>query len=216
MTDTVVLKADIRETGSKRAAAVRAKGLTPAVIYGHKQAPESVSVDHKALIDGLHNGHRLFELKFEGKSETLLVKDLQYDYLGKDVIHVDFVRVDLDEKADVSVQLEFKGTAQGISEGGMLDIHLDSLDINCPVTKIPDSIPVVVRDLDVGDAIYAKEIELPSGSTLVTDEEALVVNCHFVAEQPEEPEVEGEEGEELEPEVITEKNKEEDDEEGEE
>ncbi|MFI4912395.1 MAG: 50S ribosomal protein L25 [Sedimentisphaeraceae bacterium JB056] len=208
MTDTVILKAELRENGSKKAAAVRAQGLLPAVIYGHKQDPESVSVDCKALIDGLHSGQRLYELKFDGKSETLLVKDLQYDYLGKDILHVDFMRVDLDEKADVSVMLEFKGTPEGASEGGILDVHFDSIEINCPVTSIPESITVNVKSLGIGDAIYAKDIQLPTGASLVTDGDQVVVNCHVVAEKPE-----VEEGDELEesaePEVITEKNKDE-------
>ncbi len=208
MTDTVILNAELRDAGSKRAAALRAQGLLPAVIYGHKQDPESVSVSYKALVDGLHHGHRLFELKFENKSETLLVKDLQYDYLGKDIIHIDFVRVNLDEKADISVGLEFKGVAKGIADGGILDIHLDAVDLNCPVTSIPDSIVVPVKSLGLGDAIYAKDLKLPSGTTLVTDGEALVANCHTVVEKAEE--VVEDEGEGIaEPVVITEKNKDE-------
>ncbi len=210
MTDTVILKAELRENGSKKAAAVRARGLVPAVIYGHKEAPESVSVEYKALTDGLHHGHRLFELGFEGKQEILLVKDLQYDYLGKGIIHIDFMRVNLDEKADISVPLEFKGTAKGISEGGILDIHLDGVEVNCPVTAIPESIIVKVKSLGLGDAIYAKDLAIPSGASLVTDGDALVVNCHAVVEKAEVAEEGAEEGEEsLEPEVITEKHRDE-------
>jgi large subunit ribosomal protein L25 len=209
MTDTVILKAELREKGSKRAAAVRAQGLVPAVIYGHKQDPESVSVDYKALLDGLHAGNRLYELKFEGKSETLLVKDLQYDYLGKDVIHVDFMRVNLDEKADVNVMLEFKGTPAGVAGGGILDVHLDTIEVNCPVTGIPETIVLNVKELGIGDTIYAREITLPEGATLLTDGEMVIANCHVVVEKPEIEEGEEELEESAEPEVITEKNKDE-------
>lgn len=207
MTDTVILKAELRETGSKNAAKVRAKGLLPAVIYGHKQQPESVCVDHKALVDGLHHGHRLFELQFEGKSEVLLVKEIQYDYLGKEVIHIDLMRVDLNEKAVVSVPLTFKGTAKGTSEGGVLDMHLDHIEINCPVTMIPESFTVKVKSLGLGDAIYAKDIAIPGGAELVTDPEQIVANCHAVVEKPEVEETEGDE--DAEPEVITEKHQDE-------
>ncbi len=205
MTDTVVLKAESREIGSKKAAKVRAKGFLPAVIYGHKQEAESVSIDLKSFVEGLQHGHRLYELDFEGKMETLLVKQLQYDYLGKDIIHADFMRVDLNEKADVSVALLFKGTAKGIAEGGILDVHLDHIDVNCPVTNIPEAITIKVKALGLGDSITAKDIQLPGGSVLLTDPDAIIVNCHLVAEKPEE--VEGEEI--AEPVVLTEKNKDE-------
>ena len=202
MTDTVVLKAEPRTNGSKKAAAVRAQGLLPAVIYGHKQESKSVSVELKGFVEGLHSGHRLFELEFDGSKETLLVKQVQYDYLGKDIIHVDFIRVDLNEKANVSVPLTFKGSPKGAAEGGILDIHFDSIEINCPVTSIPESIAVKVKALGLGDAVLAKDIELPSGASLITDANAVIVNCHVVTEKPEP--VEGEEM--TEPEVITEKN----------
>ncbi len=205
MTDTVVLKAEPRAIGSKKAAKVRAKGLLPAVIYGHKQEAESVSIDLKTFVEGLQHGHRLYELNFEGKTETLLVKELQYDYLGKDIIHADFMRVDLNEKADVSVALLFKGTAKGISEGGILDVHLDHIDVNCPVTNIPESIVIKVKTLGLGDGIKAGDIELPGGSVLLTDPDIVVVNCHVVTEKPEVTE-----GEEIaEPVVLTEKKKDE-------
>jgi large subunit ribosomal protein L25 len=148
-------------------------------------------------------------LKFEGKSETLLVKDLQYDYLGKDVIHVDFMRVNLDEKADVNVMLEFKGTPAGVAEGGILDVHLDTIEVNCPVTGIPETIVLNVKELGIGDTIYAREITLPEGATLLTDGEMVIANCHVVVEKPEIEEGEEELEESAEPEVITEKNKDE-------
>lgn len=199
MTDTVVLKAEHRESGSKNAAKTRSQGMLPAVIYGHKQEPEAVAVDKKAILDGLNNGHRLFELQFDGKSEILLVKDLQYDHYGIEILHADLMRVDLNEKAQVTVNIELKGDLKN----GMLDIAHDSIDINCVVTKIPESFEVSIRELEIGDTIYAKDIELPAGAELITDPEAAIVSCHAVTAAPEE-EVEGEEGA-AEPEVITEK-----------
>ena len=95
-TEARSMKADIRnKTGTNATAALRKQGKLPAVIYGHKQEPVSIAVDTHDFVEGLHHGHRLFSIAMGGKNETVLVKDLQYDYLGKDVIHADLIRVDL-------------------------------------------------------------------------------------------------------------------------
>ena len=96
VSNELLLKAEPREhLGSKHSAKLRSQGKVPAVIYGHKQAPESISCDLHEFAEGLHHGHRLFDVEFSGKKEKLLVKDLQYDYLGKKIIHIDFIRVNL-------------------------------------------------------------------------------------------------------------------------
>ena len=204
MTETLPMNAELRATGSKEAVKVRMQGKMPAVIYGHKQEPVAISLDAKLFNEALQEGHRLFSLSCDGKTETTLLKDLQYDHFHKDVIHVDFVRVDLNEKATVSIPVILKGTAKGISEGGIVDTHSDHIEITCPVTSIPESFDIVITKLGLGESIFAKDIALPNGATLVTTPDTLVVNCHEI-EEVEEVE-EGEEG--AEPEVITEKKQE--------
>jgi large subunit ribosomal protein L25 len=151
-------------------------------VYGHKQEPVSISLDGRSFIEGLQTGRRLVDVQVEGKYEKLLIKDVQYDHLGKEIIHVDFVRVDITEKVRVAVAIEFKGTAKGTHEGGMVEIHCDHLDVECLVTNIPDRITVSIKEMVLGDAIHAKDIQIPEGVKLISPPELLMATCHEVAE----------------------------------
>ena len=122
MDKALVLKAEIRQgLGSKDAAKLRKKGQIPAVVYGHKKEPVSIVLDAKSFREGLQQGHRLMEVEIDKKNETLLIKEVQYDYLGTDIIHVDLMRVDVTEMVRVTVPIELKGTAKGAAEGGMVE-----------------------------------------------------------------------------------------------
>jgi large subunit ribosomal protein L25 len=207
MAKSLVLKAEVREhMGSKFAARVRRDGRIPAIIYGHKQAPVAVSVDAHGFVEGLQNGHRVMDVQIGRKKETMVVKDLQYDYLGKYVIHADLMRVDASETIKVTVPIELKGVAAGTHEGGIIEEHVDHLEIECKVSDIPGTIVVSVKDVHVGSNLHAGEIELPDGVKLVSDASTLLVTCHMVAaaksteqveaETPTTPEVIGEAKEE--------------------
>ena len=204
MPETVALKVEVRqEVGSKHAARLRREGRLPAIVYGHGQKPVAVSLHLYNFAEMLHHGHRLFDVKMDKRSETLLVKDLQYDHLGKDIIHADLVRVSLAETVKVTVPIELRGTVRGTHEGGIVDEHLDHLEIECKVSDIPKVIPVSTKELGVGDSIHAGDIELPEGTRLVTDAETLVLTCHLVAAAKSTEELEEEMP--VAPEVITEK-----------
>src|SRR6056297_496610 len=130
MKDTLLLKAEIRKkTGTSNSAGLRRQGRIPATIYGHKEDPLSVSLDEHNLVEGLHHGARFLEVDVEGKKETVIFKDLQYDYLGRDIIHVDMMRVNVTEDVTVSVPVELKGIAIGTKEGGIIETQADSIDV---------------------------------------------------------------------------------------
>jgi large subunit ribosomal protein L25 len=204
MADRAVIKAEVRTgLGSKYAVALRREGKLPAIVYGHKKDPVAISFDLHEFVEYLHHGNRLFDVDMAGKKETLLIKDLQYDHLGRYVIHADMVRVNLEETIKVVVPIAIKGTSKGSHEGGIIDEVLDHVEVMCRVADIPESIEVSVKELGVGDAIHARDVELPDGMTLATDPGALILTCHLVAaakstEQLEEEMPAG-------PEVITEK-----------
>jgi large subunit ribosomal protein L25 len=169
MEKTLQLTAKIREnTGSKAAAKERKQGRIPAVVYGHKKQTEAISLDEHNLVEGLHHGHRLMDIKIGRKIQKVLVKDLQYDHLGKNIIHADLVRVDITETVKVTVPIELKGTAKGTQEGGVITEHTDHLEIECQAADIPESIVVNVADMDVGDTLHAKDVELPEGANLTS------------------------------------------------
>ncbi len=176
------LKAEIREqTGSNQAAKIREQGRIPAIIYGHKKEPLAISLDARNFIEGLHHASRLMNVQIGKKTEKVIVKDLQYDYLGKDIIHVDLIRVDVTETVRVTVAIELKGTAKGTHEGGIIEEHTNHLEVECKVTDIPEIVVVSVKDIDVGDALYARDIQLADKVKLITDPSTLLVTCSLVA-----------------------------------
>ena len=178
-----VLKAEIRQgLGTKDAAKLRKKGQIPAIVYGHKKEPVSIVLDAKSFREGLQSGHRLMEVEINKKNETLLIKDVQYDYVGTDIIHVDLMRVDVTEMVRVTVPIALKGTAKGAAEGGMVETHTGNLEIECRVTQIPEQIVVSVKEMALGDSIHVKDIQLPEGVKLISSPDLLVATCHLVAE----------------------------------
>jgi len=186
MAETLLLKAQKREkTGSKVAARVRQAGRIPAVVYGHKEKPIAISLDGHNLAKAIHHRHRLMDVQIGRKRQKMVLKDIQYDYLGRNIIHVDLMRVDVTERIEVTVTIELKGKAKGVGEGAIVEEHADSLDIECGVTEIPQSIAVSIRELGVGDSLHAGDVELPEGVKLVSDPETLLVTCRMVTVAPE-------------------------------
>lgn len=209
MDKTLVLEAQAREhTGTKAASRERKAGRLPAIVYGHKQDPVAVSVDAHDFVEGLHHGHRLLDINIDGKSQKVVVKDLQYDYLGRDIVHADLMRVDVTEAIKMTVPIELKGTAQGTHEGGMVEEHADHIEVECLASNIPESIVVSIKELEVGGSIHASDIELPDGVKLSSSPEMLLATCQLVTaaktteeleeEAPTAPEVIGEKKEESE------------------
>lgn len=182
MAKALLLKAEIREqTGTKAVHQVRMQGKIPAIVYGHKEQPIAISLNEHNFIEGLHHGHRLMDVQIGKKKEKMIVKELQYDYSGKKIIHADLMRVDVSEVIRVTVPIELKGTAQGTHEGGIVEEHTDHLEIECKATEIPETIVISVKDMQVGGVLHAGDIELPDGVKLVGSPETLMVTCHLVA-----------------------------------
>jgi len=206
MEKTLQLEAEARtKSGSKEAARLRKLGRVPAIVYGHQKDPVAVTLDAHDLGEGLHHGHRLIDVRLAGKTEKTLVKDLQYDYLGKSVIHVDLLRVSMSDTVKVAVPIALKGVAKGTHEGGILEAHASQIEVECQVTAIPQAIEVWVKDLGLGQALHASDVTLPEGVKLVSSPELLVATCHMVAEVKTTEEVE--EATPTAPEVIREAKK---------
>lgn len=199
--EQTVLKASRRtRPGTRHARRERKAGRLPAVIYGHGEAPEPISLDtHDALV-GLQHGARLISLEVDGKRTPCLVKDVQYDYLGTHPIHLDLIRVDLTERVPVRVAVELRGTPAGIAEGGVLDHPTTEIEVECLVTEIPDTIPVGIRHLGVGDVLLAKDLELPPGVTLLSEPGERIAAVRLLAAEV--PTEEAAAAEAAQPEVI--------------
>lgn len=203
MEKTTVLKAEVREkSGTKAAAKLRKQGRIPVIVYGHKQEPMAISLDAHSFIEQLHHGHRLLDVQIGRKKEKMLVKDLQYDYLGKSVIHADLMLVDVSETVRVAVPIELKGIEYGAHEGAIIEKHAGHLEVECKVTDIPEVIAVSVKDMKIGDALHARDIALPEGVKLISVPDTLVAACSIILAAKTTEEIEAEAP--AAPEVITE------------
>jgi len=204
-----VIKATERpELGTRKVRRLRAKGLIPAVVYGHGEQAQSITLNEHEVELAILHGERLLELDVDGKTQNVLIKDVQYDTFGHAVLHVDLTRVDLDERVEVTVPIVLKGTPIGVTdEDGMLQQTTTEVSVECPVRAIPDEIAVTVTGLRVGDTLNVSDLPLPDGAKILDDAETHVASVRVVAEEVEEEAVV--EGTGVEPEVIGEKPEEE-------
>lgn len=204
-----VLKATKRsEVGTRKSRALRAGGQIPAVLYGHGQESLSVALNEHEVDVAIHHGARLLEVELDGAIHNVLIKAVQWDTFGKECIHVDLTRVDLDERVTVTVPVVLRGSPIGVNDGGMLQQSLAELSIECAVRAIPDDVHVLINDMKIGDSLHVSDLELPAGAVLVSDADAQVCAVVVVEEELVE-EAEPVEGEAASPEVIGEKKEEE-------
>ncbi|MFO0874791.1 MAG: 50S ribosomal protein L25 [Phycisphaerales bacterium] len=202
-TPTVIARKRDR-LGSRYAQRIRRDGRLPAVIYGHKSNPVAVSLDEKETLGLLKHGIHVVNVQIEGgETETCLVKELQFGYLGDNVIHVDLTRVDLDEEVHVSVHLRFVGTPEAAKKPGVIITYdVTELPVVCKVRDIPGEIKVDISHM--GDVLLAKEVALPAGVRVDLEASDIIARIELIQEM-----AEGEaavvEGTGTQPEVITER-----------
>ena len=175
--ESVTLPTKPRDSRGKRAAKhLRQDGMIPAVLYGHKEAVVALALPALDLMTALRHHVRVMDLNIGGKSETAVIQDVQYDHLGKDILHVDFKRVSKDERIVVSVVIELKGTAPGTS-AGVLEQPLHELEVECLALAIPESIRCNISALQLGDAIHVRDLTAPEGVKILNPPESIVVQC---------------------------------------
>ena len=207
MAEAVLLMTKPRKDyGKMNARRLRKQGLVPGVIYGHKEATLSVALQGEDLSRAVRHGVRVVDVQAEGKVEKALIKEVQWDHLGLEILHVDFARVAADERVEVNVRVELRGTAAGIATGGVIDQPIHLLAVECLAIAVPDSIRVNVSALQLGQAIHVKELVLPEGVKALSDPDAVVVQVIAKLVEPEPtaaaPEGAAATAEQAEPEVI--------------
>lgn len=175
--------------GTRYAARLRKEGQLPAVVYGHGQDPLHVAIGKHQITEIIHENHQLVELDIAGDRESCLIKDLQWDYLGDNIIHVDLTRVDLGEEVEVEVAVELTGEPAALNEeGAILDHPVTEVTIACRADSIPESISHDIEELTLENAATAGDLVLPSGVKLVTDAETVIAQIQIVQELPDEEE----------------------------
>ncbi|MAI66638.1 MAG: 50S ribosomal protein L25 [Phycisphaerae bacterium] len=201
--ETPIVTVELREKlGTRYARRLRKTGRMPATIYSKGTNPVSVSIDEKQILKHLHGGNHVMELdNGDGNPATVLVKDLQFGYLGDNLIHVDFARVDLKQIVTVTMTLDIIGQPTSASiAGSILEVPRPQIEIECMVKDIPESIKV---DLSTVESIFTiGDLILPEGVKATLDSERHIAHVTIVQEASEEGD-ETEDGEEASPEVIS-------------
>lgn len=202
--EITTLPAERRESvGTRVSRLLRERGMLPGIIYGHGQEPEAIAVSAHELVLSLRHGVRLLGLKLDGKESQYLIKEVQYDHLQKEPIHLDLARVDLNERIKVAVSIELRGTPKGVAEGGVVEHLMDEVEVECLASNIPAALHPSVVHLGIGDALLIKDLDLPEGVVPVDDPEAKVALVRVLAEKLEEEATEeGAETDAAEPERI--------------
>jgi large subunit ribosomal protein L25 len=186
MSEAVTLTVHPRDgNGSRKAARLRKQGLLPGVVYGHKQAVAQVSLNYEEFDRAVRKQHaRALTIALDGKSETVLIKELQWDHLGQRMVHVDLWRVDKDETVKVVVPVELRGVPKSVG-GGVLDQPLHALHVECLAVAIPDSIRIDITNLTLGNPVHVRELALPEGVKVLEPPEAVVVQIKLAGLEPE-------------------------------
>jgi large subunit ribosomal protein L25 len=196
------LAVEIRSaTGKGVARKLRQSGRIPAVLYGHGNAPTPLVIDPRALETILRDSdagmNALIDLRGDASvaGKMVMVKDLQREPVRGAMVHADLLEIDANQAVQVAVPVHVHGTPKGVTlSGGILDQVLREVELECLPDAIPEELVLDVSGLDLGDSLHVRDIGLPSGVTLLTDDDLSVVSvaAASVAEEAEEV-AEGEE-----------------------
>ncbi|QKW07052.1 50S ribosomal protein L25/general stress protein Ctc [Streptomyces sp. NA04227] len=191
MSEVKISAAARTEFGKGAARRIRREDKVPGVLYGHGADPVHLTLPGHELLLALRTPNVLISLDFEGKNELAIPKSVQRDPLKGFLEHVDLLLVKRGEKVGVEIPVQTEGE---LAPGGNLLEHvLNALPVEAEATHIPESVTVSIEGLTAGASVLAKDITLPSGTTLAVDGDAVVLQV--LAAQAEEPAAESAEGE---------------------
>ena len=178
MSEIVLSAETTRETGTRSSRRLRREARVPAVVYGLSQDPVSIDVDWPDLRRALTTDagvNAVIHLEFGGAKQMSIVKDIQRHPVRRDVIHVDFLRIDPKQDVTVDVPIVMVGEAKEVSDAdGMVDQNLFSLTVNSAPDSIPNELEIDISDLVIGDSKRVGDIALPAGVTTDVDVEETV------------------------------------------
>lgn len=221
----VPLAAKVRtQKGSSRSRRLRASGYVPAEVYGHKEPNQSIEVNEKELekiLSSAKGDNIFFALEVEGAKGhpvVAVLKEIQFHKVNNSILHADFHKVKMDEKIRIKIPIRILNAelCEGVKAGGVLQLVLRALDVQCLPAQIPDSISVDAAHLTIGSSVHVSDLKLPENVKAFTSAAKVVVSvAQQMAEEvkPEAAAATAAEGETpaagAEPEVITAKKKEE-------
>jgi len=186
--ETETLKCQKRDARGKGAAKkLRSQGLIPCVVYGHGEEAQIITVSTLDLEAALRHGEHVLKISIDNaEPKPVFVKEVQYEVLTDDVLHVDFTIIRMDEKIEVDVPVVLRGTAEGTKAGGMAEQVLHEITVSCFPDKIPEQVLIDITNLKVGESIHVKDLPKPEGVDYVNEADELVISCHMPKGEEEE------------------------------
>jgi large subunit ribosomal protein L25 len=188
MTQQVNLTASSRaERGSAAARRLRARGLVPAVLYGHGRDPQALSLsraDIEKALTGVAAGSTLIDLTVDGTPCKTLIREIQRTAVRREIAHIDFYEIHADEQITVEVPVHLVGVPDGVrNAGGVLDQVLREIEIEVLPAHIPERVELDVAALTIGRSLHVRDIQIPH-ATILTEADATV--CTVVPPRVEE------------------------------
>ncbi len=171
--------------GKRRNRRLRSAGNVPAVLYGHKQAVEPLTIPADEIEAVVRHGNRFVELAGDLR-EKAFIKEVQWNTWGTEILHVDFARVSEHEKVLVTVPVELRGEAPGTKDGGVVKHVLHTIELQCEAASVPEKLEVNINHLEFNQTIQVKDLVLPRGATVTVDPATLIVSCALPVEVSEE------------------------------
>ena len=194
MSKQTTLDVNIRaETGKNGAKKVIAAGKIPSVVYGLGEQPLNISIDKISVQKEINSGGfltRIFSLNIDGKKNLAIPRDVQFDPLSDQPIHIDFLRLAEDSKITLDIPTRFinEELSPGLKRGGVLNVNRRTVQLSCPANNIPEEIIFDLEGLEIGDTIRISGANLSEGVTpTITDRDFTVasVAAPTVVKEPE-------------------------------
>ena len=180
MSETVLQAEAGRTTGSAESRRLRGEDRIPGVVYGHGMDPLSISVQRRDLrvaLSGTAGLNTILDLTVGGDVYPTLVKDIQRHPVRRNVQHIDFIQVNLNEEVTVAIPVRLEGTAKDVeANGGLVDLTMNEIEVVTTPRNIPDEIVIDVSEMDMESTIRVEDVPLPSGVTATADPEFPVVS----------------------------------------
>ena len=156
------------QSGSQMAKTLRKEGKIPANYYYTGQDNINLAIDKKVFRKAVHSGHHIFEIELNGKTQYVMIKEVQYHPVTDEIIHIDLMRVRRDEKITISVPIVLEGIPIGVKGGGILTHNLSNIEISCLPSDVPENIVVDVTTFEMNHVMTVGEMKVPDNVEIVT------------------------------------------------
>ena len=193
MNNLKAIKREISSSGSNNK--LRSEGLIPAILYGGKEANKNISIEKKDIKNLIHSDtflSKVLELDIDGKKEKVIPRDVAFNFVSEEPIHIDFMRIVSGKKIILEIPVKFINhpDSPGLKRGGVLNIVRRKVELRCPAENIPDEIIIDLSGTDIGTSIKISSVKLPENVIpTITDRDFVIatVASPTVMKEPEKP-----------------------------